>query len=167
MAEAGGFEPPVGCPTLVFKTSAFGRSATPPLSALILPRRERRQKRAAPSSGSLGPRFLTHEPRGYSFTEAPNFLWPSKAPTRAASSRPAPVTVAVLAAKSTLTPSTPSMALSADCTRGGHPPPHVMPVMERVTEEASLTSLVCPVSWQATSDTLPSPRRRTSSCFMV
>jgi hypothetical protein len=31
MAEAGGFEPPVGHPTLVFKTSAFGRSATPPL----------------------------------------------------------------------------------------------------------------------------------------
>lgn len=30
MAEAGGFEPPVSCPTLVFKTSAFGHSATPP-----------------------------------------------------------------------------------------------------------------------------------------
>ncbi len=30
LAEAEGFEPPVGCPTAVFKTAAFGRSATPP-----------------------------------------------------------------------------------------------------------------------------------------
>ena len=30
MAEAGGFEPPVTCATPVFKTGAFGRSATPP-----------------------------------------------------------------------------------------------------------------------------------------
>gem|GEM_PF-3479378 len=29
-AEEVGFEPTVGCPTLVFKTSALGRSATPP-----------------------------------------------------------------------------------------------------------------------------------------
>ena len=29
-AEEGGFEPPVPCGTLVFKTSAFGHSATPP-----------------------------------------------------------------------------------------------------------------------------------------
>jgi hypothetical protein len=35
MAEAGGFEPPVACATLVFKTSAFGRSATPPLATTL------------------------------------------------------------------------------------------------------------------------------------
>lgn len=29
-AEAKGFEPPVGCPTAVFKTAAFDHSATPP-----------------------------------------------------------------------------------------------------------------------------------------
>ena len=32
LAEAGGFEPPVACTTPVFKTGAFGRSATPPWS---------------------------------------------------------------------------------------------------------------------------------------
>ena len=37
MAEAGGFEPPVGYPTLVFKTSAFGRSATPPRVVSLMP----------------------------------------------------------------------------------------------------------------------------------
>ena len=30
MAERVGFEPTVGCPTLVFKTSAFDHSATSP-----------------------------------------------------------------------------------------------------------------------------------------
>ena len=30
MAEGVGFEPTVGCPTAVFKTAAFVRSATPP-----------------------------------------------------------------------------------------------------------------------------------------
>ena len=30
LAEGQGFEPWGGCPPLVFKTSAFGRSATPP-----------------------------------------------------------------------------------------------------------------------------------------
>jgi hypothetical protein len=30
IAEAEGFEPPVPCGTLVFKTSAFDHSATPP-----------------------------------------------------------------------------------------------------------------------------------------
>ncbi len=30
MAEGKGFEPLVGCPTTVFKTVAFGRSASPP-----------------------------------------------------------------------------------------------------------------------------------------
>jgi hypothetical protein len=30
MAEEEGFEPPVGCPTTVFKTAAFDLSATPP-----------------------------------------------------------------------------------------------------------------------------------------
>lgn len=29
-AEGGGFEPPVGCPTMVFKTIALVRSAIPP-----------------------------------------------------------------------------------------------------------------------------------------
>lgn len=29
-AEGGGFEPPEGCPSTVFKTVAFVRSATPP-----------------------------------------------------------------------------------------------------------------------------------------
>lgn len=33
LAEAAGFEPAVSFPTLVFKTSAFGRSATPPRHA--------------------------------------------------------------------------------------------------------------------------------------
>ena len=32
-AEGEGFEPPVGCPTAVFKTAAFGRSAIPPGSS--------------------------------------------------------------------------------------------------------------------------------------
>ncbi len=40
MPDAGGFEPPVACTTLVFKTSAFGRSARPlravrPLKAFL------------------------------------------------------------------------------------------------------------------------------------
>lgn len=35
-AEGGGFEPPVPCGTLVFKTSAFGHSATPPDGCGIL-----------------------------------------------------------------------------------------------------------------------------------
>ena len=30
LAEGQGFEPWVGCPTLIFKTSAFDHSATPP-----------------------------------------------------------------------------------------------------------------------------------------
>jgi hypothetical protein len=30
MAEEEGFEPPVSCPTTVFKTAAFDHSATPP-----------------------------------------------------------------------------------------------------------------------------------------
>ncbi len=33
MAEGEGFEPPVGCPTAVFKTAAFSHSATPPPGA--------------------------------------------------------------------------------------------------------------------------------------
>ena len=39
-AEAEGFEPPVPCGTLVFKTGAFDHSATPPVnnSAKIHPR---------------------------------------------------------------------------------------------------------------------------------
>src|SRR5690606_21871696 len=32
LAEAEGFEPPVGFPTVAFKATAFGRSATPPRS---------------------------------------------------------------------------------------------------------------------------------------
>ncbi len=34
MAEEEGFEPPVTFATTVFKTAAFGRSATPPCGAL-------------------------------------------------------------------------------------------------------------------------------------
>jgi hypothetical protein len=34
MAEGVGFEPTVTCATLVFKTSAFDHSATPPLDYL-------------------------------------------------------------------------------------------------------------------------------------
>jgi hypothetical protein len=30
LAEEEGFEPPVSCPTTVFKTAALNRSATPP-----------------------------------------------------------------------------------------------------------------------------------------
>ena len=37
VAEEEGFEPPVGRPTLVFKTSAFGRSAIPPTEAGSIP----------------------------------------------------------------------------------------------------------------------------------
>jgi hypothetical protein len=35
-ADGEGFEPSVGCPTLVFKTSALGRSAIPPRVAVSL-----------------------------------------------------------------------------------------------------------------------------------
>lgn len=39
-AEREGFEPPVGCPTTVFKTAAFDRSATSPrVSITETPRR--------------------------------------------------------------------------------------------------------------------------------
>ncbi len=31
LAEGEGFEPPVGCPTTVFKTAALNRSANPPI----------------------------------------------------------------------------------------------------------------------------------------
>ena len=34
VAEGEGFEPPVSCPTAVFKTAALNRSATPPLSII-------------------------------------------------------------------------------------------------------------------------------------
>jgi hypothetical protein len=30
LEEGGGFEPPVGCPTIVFKTIPFNRSGIPP-----------------------------------------------------------------------------------------------------------------------------------------
>jgi hypothetical protein len=33
LAEGEGFEPPVGCPTTVFKTAAFNHSANPPVRA--------------------------------------------------------------------------------------------------------------------------------------
>ena len=36
IAEAGGFEPPDGLPSLVFKTSAFGRSAILPMRLVPL-----------------------------------------------------------------------------------------------------------------------------------
>ena len=32
MAKGEGFEPPDGCPSVVFKTTALSRSATPPLA---------------------------------------------------------------------------------------------------------------------------------------
>lgn len=35
IAEGEGFEPPVGLPTTVFKTAAFGRSASPPTSNIL------------------------------------------------------------------------------------------------------------------------------------
>ena len=37
MAERQGFEPWEGCPSTVFKTAAFGHSATSPLFAEVYP----------------------------------------------------------------------------------------------------------------------------------
>ena len=37
LAEGEGFEPPVSCPTTVFKTAAFNRSANPPETAWMIP----------------------------------------------------------------------------------------------------------------------------------
>ena len=41
-AVAEGFEPSVGCPTLAFEASSFGRSDTPPRESLANPNRTRR-----------------------------------------------------------------------------------------------------------------------------
>ena len=47
-ADGVGFEPTVGCPTLVFKTSAFDHSATHPLiDFLHLPETERSETNAS------------------------------------------------------------------------------------------------------------------------
>ena len=57
-AEGGGFEPPESCPSTVFKTVAFVRSATPP---------GKRDETSGEVRGSLNPRTQIIEP-GVGFT---------------------------------------------------------------------------------------------------
>ena len=68
LAEAGGFEPPVGCPTPVFKTGAFGRSAMIAMTYIIdlaksANDHDRGQALLSPSSSGCGDRCV-HESRG-------------------------------------------------------------------------------------------------------
>ncbi len=100
----------------------------------------------------------------HSFTAAEKRV-PSKALTRLAPFKSAPVMVAVLVAKSTFTESTPSRFSSADRTWGGQPKPHVMPLMARVTgAEAAVWDPS--EDWQATRGRLMAARMARSKCFM-